>query len=179
MPVDYQQQKLAVQLTTPFGPNNLLVRTFHGEERISGLFHYRIEMFSEDPSLAFDTIVGKAITLQIAQSSGDTHCINGIVGTFAQTGSDGRVAFYTADVYPWLWLLTFSSGCKIYQNMSTPDIVKKVFGDLGFSDFQDKLTGSYEPREYCVQYRETAFTFVSRLLEQEGIFYFFTHDSSS
>ncbi len=179
MPVDYQQQNLAIQLTTPFGPNKLLVRNFQGEERISGLFHYRIEMFSEDFSLSFDTITGQPITLQIAQSSGDIHYVNGVVGTFSQTGSDGRVAFYTADIYPWLWLLTFSAGCKIYQNMSTPDIVKKVFQDLGFSDFEDKLTGSYQPREYCVQYRETAFSFVSRLLEQEGIFYFFTHDSSS
>lgn len=179
MPVDYQQQNLAIQLTTPFGPNKLLVRNFQGEERISGLFHYRIEMFSEDTSLPFDTITGKPITLQIAQSSDDIHYVNGVVGRFAETGSDGRVVFYTADVYPWLWLLTFSAGCKIYQNMSTPDIVKKVFQDLGFSDFQDKLTSSYQPREYCVQYRETAFSFVSRLLEQEGIFYFFTHDSSS
>ncbi len=166
-------------MTTPFGPDKLLVHSFEGTERVSGLFHYRIQMFSEDTALAFETIVGKSMTLEIAQSSGDSRCVNGIVSTFAQTGSDARVAFYTADVYPWFWLLTMNTGCAIHQNMSTPDIVKKVFQDLGFSDFTDKLTGSYQPREYCVQYRESAFDFVSRLLTQEGIFYFFTHDSSS
>lgn len=175
----YEQQNLSVQLTTPLGANKLLVRTFEGDERISGIFHYRLEMFSEDPALVFDDIVGKAVTLQIGQSSGDNHYINGIVGRFTQTGSDGRMVFYRADVYPWFWLLNFSAGCKIYQNKSTPDIVKQVFQDLGFSDFEDNLTRSYAPREYCVQYRETAFAFVSRLLEEEGIFYFFTHDSST
>lgn len=178
MPVTYEQENLSVQLTTPLGANKLLVRRFEGEERISGIFHYQFEMFSEDPALVFDDIIGKAITFQIGQSSGDNHYISGIVGRFAETGSDGRVVFYRADVYPWLWLLNFSAGCKIYQNKSTPDIVKQVFQDLGFSDFTDNLTRSYAPREYCVQYRETAFAFVSRLLEEEGIFYFFTHDDS-
>ena len=73
----------------------------------------------------------------------------------------------------WLWFLNLFSDCRIFQNKSVPDIVEQVFKDRGFSDYKLQLQGSYPEREYCVQYRETDFNFVSRLLEEEGIFYFF------
>ncbi|HEX4135064.1 MAG TPA: type VI secretion system tip protein TssI/VgrG [Bryobacteraceae bacterium] len=174
----WTQTARPVQITTPLS-STLLVRSFEGEEQLSGLFHYKVEMASSDAALDFTSIVGKSVTLTMQQASGDTHYVNGVVGQFRQSGCDEEFAYYTADIYPWLWMLTMSSNCAVYQNLSTPDIVKKVFSDLGFTDFTDKLTGSYQPREYCVQYRETAFAFVSRLMEQEGIFYFFTHDASS
>jgi type VI secretion system secreted protein VgrG len=177
--IGFQQTNLPIQITTPLGANKLLVRDYAGEESISGLFHYRVSMVSEDPLLPFESIVGKAVTLQIPQSSGDTHYINGIVGTFSQHGRDQRFVHYTAELHPWLWLLTMNVDCQIFQNMSTPDIVKKVFADLGFSDFKDQLKGAYLPREFCVQYRESSFAFISRLLEEEGIYYFFEHTSSS
>lgn len=123
--------------------------------------------------------MGKTVTLAIPQSSGDTHNINGVVGRFVQLNSDSRFTYYAADLYPWLWMLTHSRSCAIYQNMSTPDIIKQVFSDLGFSDFKDSLTGTYQAREYCVQYRETNFAFISRLMEEEGICYFFTHSASA
>ena len=82
---------------------------------------------------------------------------------------------YYAELRPWLWLLTHASGCQIFQDMSTPEILEKVFQDLGQSDFKKSLKGTYAKREYCVQYRETAFDFVSRLMEEDGIFYFFEH----
>ena len=69
---------------------------------------------------------------------------------------------------PWLWFLTRTADCRIFQNKSVPDIIEQIFKDLGFSDFKMKLQGSYEPREYCVQYRETDFNFVSRLMEEGG-----------
>jgi type VI secretion system secreted protein VgrG len=175
----YQQAHLPVTITTPLGPDKLLVRSFEGEEHVSGLFHYRLELVSEDPAVAFDGILGKRVTLNIPQSSGDVHSINGVVGRFVQTGRDDRFTYYSADLRPWLWLLTMSADCRIFQNMTAPDIVKKVFSGLGFSDFQDKLTGSYQPREFCVQYRESAFAFVSRLMEEEGFYYFFSHSGSS
>jgi type VI secretion system secreted protein VgrG len=175
----FQQTNLPVKITTPLGDNKVLVRTYSGEEHLSGLFHYRLGLASEDAQLAFSNIVGKSVTLQIPQSSGDIHNINGVVGRFVQSGRDSRLVYYVAEIHPWLWLLTMSADCRIFQNMSTPDIVKKVFSDLGFSDFKDSLTGTYQPREFCVQYRETAFAFVSRLMEEEGIFYFFSHDASS
>ena len=76
---------------------------------------------------------------------------------------------------PWLWLLTQTADCRIFQNMTVPDIIQKIFKDLGFTDFKLNLAGRFQPREYCVQYRETDFNFVSRLMEQYGIFYFFEH----
>ena len=175
----FQQTHRPAKITTPLGENKVLVRSYTGEEHLSGLFHYRIALASEDAQLTFSSMVGKSVTLQIPQSSGDIHNINGVVGRFAQSGRDSRLVYYVADIHPWLWLLTLSADCKIFQNMSTPDIVKKVFTDLGFSAFKDSLTGTYQPREFCVQYRETAFAFVSRLMEEEGIFYFFSHDASS
>lgn len=175
----FEQTNLPITIDTPLGANALLVRSVEGDEAVSGLFHYRLELASENPSLAFADILAKPVTLHVPQSSGDTHYLNGIVTRFVQSGQDQRFAFYSAEIRPWLYLLTMSAGCAIYQNMSAPDIIKQVFQDLGFSDFTDKLTGTYTARDYCVQFRETAFAFISRLMEQEGIFYFFAHDSSS
>ncbi len=175
----FTQTTRPVQIATPLGPDKFIVRSFKGEEFVSGLFHYHVELFSQDASVDFSALLGKSATLSIPQSSGDIHHINGVVGRFVQLNSDDRFTYYAADLYPWLWMLTHSRSCAIYQNMSTPDIVKQVFSDLGFSDFKDSLTGSFQPREYCVQYRESAFAFVSRLMEQEGIFYYFTHGAST
>src|SRR5262249_49957139 len=86
-------------------------------------------------------------------------------------------ASYFATLVPWLWTLTRTSDCRIFQNLPVPDIIAKIFKEYGFSDFANRLYGSFEPREYCVQYRETDFNFVSRLMEEEGIFYFFEHEA--
>ena len=76
---------------------------------------------------------------------------------------------------PWLWLLTRTSDCRIFPKMTPLDIIKQVFSDRGFSDFRDATTGSPPTLEYCVQYRETDFNFVCRLMEEYGIYYFFEH----
>ena len=175
----FVQTALPVQLTTPFGPNKLLVRSYRGEEGISELFRYDLELYSEDAALDFTQIVGKAVDLQIQLSDGSFHYVNGIVGRFTQAGRDHRFTTYLAELHPWLWMLTMSADCRIFQNKNSLDIVKEVFSGLGFSDFSDKTTGTLSTREYCVQYRETAFAFVSRLLEEEGISYYFTHDAST
>src|SRR5262249_12579214 len=105
---------------------------------------------------------------------------NGVVSRFAASGAQfhGR-RVYRAEVVPWLWFLTRTANCRIFQNLSVPDIIEKVFKDFGFqpnTNYKLALDGSYEPREYCVQYRETAFNFISRLAEHEGIYYFFKHE---
>src|ERR1700733_4636444 len=174
----FVQTALPVRITTPFGANKLLVRSFRGEEAISELFRYDLELYSEDASLDFTQIVGKAVTLQIQLSDGSFQYVNGIVGRFTQAGRDERFTTYLAELHPSLWMLTMSTDCRIFQNKNSLDIVKQVFSGLGFSDFSDKTTASLSSREYCVQYRETAFAFVSRLLEEEGISYYFDHDAS-
>jgi type VI secretion system secreted protein VgrG len=76
---------------------------------------------------------------------------------------------------PWFWFLTRTADCRIFQNQKVPDIIKSVFRYNGMSDFKDLLTGVYRDWVYCVQYRETGFNFISRLMEQEGIYYYFEH----
>jgi type VI secretion system secreted protein VgrG len=168
-----------ILLTTPLGADKLLLRYFEGEERISEPFHFSLDLVSQDSAIDFTQLVGKSVTLAISLAGGETQYLNGIVGRFVQTGGDARFTTYHADVRPWFWLLTMNSDNRIFQNMTAPDIIKKVFSDAGFTDFTDSLTGTYAQREYCVQYMESHFNFVSRLMEEEGIFYFFTHDTSS
>lgn len=171
----YVQDALKLKVSTPLGPNKLLLRSIRGEERISGLFQFTLEMASEDKAVDFQAIVGKPVTVTLRLSDDTKHHINGIVGRFVQEETNLRLTTYYAEIHPWLWLLTKTSDCRIFQNKNVPDIMKTIFGDLGFTDFRDALKGSYKPREYCVQYNETAFNFVSRLMEEEGIFYFFEH----
>jgi type VI secretion system secreted protein VgrG len=171
----FTQTNQNISVSTPFGTDKLLLRRFDGEERISDLFRFTLEMQAEDKNLDFAKIVGKSATITAKLGDGSKRYINGIVGRFVQAGSDARFTTYRADLYPWLWLLTMSADCRVYQKKSVIDIVTALFTELGFTDYKNSTTGTYKPLEYCVQYNETAFAFVSRLLEQHGIFYFFTH----
>jgi type VI secretion system secreted protein VgrG len=173
----YVQDNLKLKVSTPLGPNKLLLRAFRGEERISGLFQFTLEMVSEDDAIDFQAIVGKAVTITLNLSNNTEHYLNGIVGRFVQEETNLRLTRYFAEIHPWLWLLTKTSDCRVFQNKSAPDIIESVFSDLGFSDFRNDLKANYDKRDYCVQYNETAFNFVSRLMEEEGIFYYFEHGS--
>lgn len=171
----YSQDTLNLSVSTPLGKDKLLMKAFSGEERISGLFHFRLEMVSTDDSLDFSAIVGQSITITLKLNDGGTHYFNGLVGRFMQEDSNVRLTTYYAEIHPWLWMLTKTKDCRIFQNQSVPDIIKAIFSDLGFTDFRDDLKNTYTARDYCVQYDESAFNFVSRLMEDEGIFYFFEH----
>ena len=175
----YQQTSSPILISTPFGDNKVLVESLEGEEKISGLFHYRVDLISEEPSLDFSTIVGQSVTITIPLANEEKVYRHGVVGRFRLAEAGKNFTRYVADLYPWLWLMTMNADCQIFQNKTVPEIIKQVFGDLGFSDFTDKLTGTYDPREYCVQYMESSFAFVSRLMEEEGIFYFFQHEDGS
>ena len=173
----YIQDNLKLKITTPLGDNKLLLRAFHGEESISGLFHFTLEMVSEDNALDFSAIVGKPVTVTLTLGNDTEHYLNGIVGRFVQEETNLRLTRYFADIHPWLWLLTKTTDCRIFQNKTTPEIIESIFSDLGFTDFRNDLKSTYDKREYCVQYNETSFAFVSRLMEDEGIYYFFEHSS--
>ena len=160
---------------TALGADALLLRSFHGEEALSSLFSFRLEMASETADLDFEAIVGQSATITVQLSDGSERYINGIIGRFVQAGKDAGFTYYYADLHPWLWLMTMSADCKIFQQQATPDILAAMFSELGFADYEDRLTGSYAEREFCVQYNETAFDFVSRLMQEEGIHYFFEH----
>jgi type VI secretion system secreted protein VgrG len=179
----YTQENRFIRIDTPLGVDELLLHSFNGEEGVSRLFHFQLRMHSENRSIPFDSIVGKKATVTVFLPDRSRRYINGIISSFSQGGSSPleggasptHFTSYYATLVPWLWNLTRTSDCRIFQNMSVPDIITKIFKEHGFSDFANRLYGAFEPREYCVQYRETDFDFISRLMEEEGIFYYFEH----
>ncbi len=116
------------------------------------------------------------MTISLRQPDESYRYLNGVISRFAQQATEERFTSYSAEMVPWLWFLTRNADCRIFQNKSIPDIITEVFNGLGFNDYTNSLQGSYDPREYCVQYRESDFNFVSRLMEEYGIFYFFKHE---
>ncbi|HYG86101.1 MAG TPA: type VI secretion system tip protein TssI/VgrG [Azospirillum sp.] len=180
MTTRFSQAGQYLSITTPLGTDALALRTIVGEERLSSLFTYRVTMISSDDDIAFDQIVGKPVTITVTLGDRESkRYINAIVGRFELTHIDERslVAHYEAELHPWLWMLTHSGDCRIFQEKTVPEIVEAVCQSAGFTDIKKSLTGTYEPREYCVQYRETDYNFVARLLEEEGIFYYFAHEN--
>ena len=167
-----------IAVGTPLGDDVLLMRSFQFTERLGRPFEMVLDMLSTQSNIDFSKIVGQNVTVRIQKPvDNQPRYFNGIVRQFSQVGASGRLTNYKALVVPWLWLLTRTSDCRIFQEMTVPDIIKKVFRDHGFTDFDDRLSGSHRKWEYCVQYRETDFNFVSRLMEQEGIYYYFTHEN--
>jgi type VI secretion system secreted protein VgrG len=175
--MSYTQDNRIISIDTPLGKDVLLLHGFSAQEGISRLFRISAELLSENASIDFTKIIGQQVCISLTLADGSKRYFNGRVSRFAQTGMDERFTHYYAEIVPWLWFLTRRADCRIFQNMTIPDIVTKVFKDRGFGDFRNSLQGSFEQREYCVQYRETDFNFVSRLMEQYGIYYFFEHEN--
>src|ERR1700694_1930373 len=164
---EYSQEGRIIAVNTPLGEDALLLQRLAGVEGISRLYTFHLDLLSENPSISFTDIVGKGAAIRIRLAGGETRYVNGFVSRFMQTGRDQRFTHYEAQIVPWLWFLTRNANCRIFQNKPVVEIIKKVFQDHGFGGyFKDKTQGSYEPREYVVQYRETDFNFVSRLMEE-------------
>src|SRR6266704_396612 len=173
----YTQDNRFIGVDTPLGKDVLLLSGLTGSEGISRLFSFELDLLSENPSISFDQIVGQKVTIRINLTDSKRY-INGYVSRFAQAGSDHRLTRYRMEIVPWLWFLTRRANCRIFQNKKITDIIKKVFSDSaysGISEHKIEAQDNFEPREYCVQYRETDFNFVSRLMEQYGFYYFFEH----
>lgn len=171
MPLPQTNRLLTV--STPLGADAVLLVGFSGREELSRPFSFTLDLVTNRPIAPAD-FVGQPVGWSVVYPDESPRLFHGRVKSLAVGPLVGRgLRSYRAEVVPWLWFLTRTTDCKIFQNQSVPDIIKAVFSALGFGDFRDALTGSYSPREYCVQYRETAFAFVSRLMEEEGIFYTF------
>ena len=181
----YSQDNRLIAIDTPLGKDVLLLAGFSGEDCISRLFSFELEMISENHGISFEDIVGKSVTVSVVLSSGDKRFFNGIISRFAQgrgggeKGGDPRFSCYRATMVPWMWLLTRTSDSRIFQNLSVPDIVEKILKENNLTDYRIRLQGRYEKRDYCVQYRETDFDFISRLMEEEGVHYFFEHENGA
>ena len=177
----HTQENRLITLTTPLGDDKLLLAGFSGHEAISRLFSFHLDLLADktDPAfqeIEFSAIIGKSVTITINQSDDTPRYFNGLVSRFSQSGGDATFQRYQMEVVPWTWMLTRYADCKIFHNKTVGDIIQKVFSDRSFTDFKVSLSATYTPLEYCVQYRETDFNFISRLMEQNGIFYFFMHE---
>src|SRR5262245_35122635 len=167
------QTSQPLQLTTPLGRDALLLVGFTGREGLSQLFHFQLDLLAENRrDIAFDQLLGQKATISLALGGGKSRHFNGIVSRFSQGARDATFTAYRMEVVPQLWLLTRRAQCRIFQHQTVPDILKRVLAGL---DVRFDLQGTFHPRNYCVQYRETDFAFASRLMEEEGLFYFFKH----
>ncbi len=147
------QQDRLVSLATPLGKDVLLVESLEGTESVSALFRFQLALVSEKRDIALKDLVGQNVTLVIELVGKKMRYFNGFVSRFSQGDVDSRVSHYYLEVVPWLWFLTRTADCRIFQRKTVPDIIQQIFKDLGFTDF--KL----------------------RLMEEEGIFYFFEHQN--
>jgi type VI secretion system secreted protein VgrG len=170
------QSERFIGVTTPLGGDELLFRKMTAFESLGRLFEVRLELLSESETINLDDVLGQDMTVRMQVQDGSDRYFHGFCSEFSQSGRLGRYVTYEATLRPWLWFLTRTADCRIFQEMTVPDIIKDVFREHGFSDFEESLSKSYREWEYCVQYRETDFNFVSRLMEQEGIYYFFKHE---
>lgn len=169
-----------------FGVNTVLgedVLVFHrmvGSEQIGQLFEYNLELLSEKTDIQSARLLGTNMTvrMQLPESrKAGIRYFNGFVTRFSYLGMRGmRYGVYGVTLSPWLWFLTRTSNCRIFQGQNVPNIIKTLFAQYDVADFKTALNGQYRDWEYCVQYRETDFNFISRLMEQEGIYYYFKHD---
>jgi type VI secretion system secreted protein VgrG len=164
-----------ITVETPLG-DTLVFRAMKCTEKLSSLFEYTLDLLNDDDELKLADLLGQPVTVHLELGHGKERTFNGFVTDLALAGTVGSRVLYRATVRPWLWFLTRTANCRIFQRMTAPDIVKQVFRDAGFSDFEDQIGATYPTWDFVVQYRETDFNFVSRLLERVGIYYYFKHD---
>jgi type VI secretion system secreted protein VgrG len=169
------QETKVMEISTPLGDDVLLMRSMSATESLGQLFEFNISALSTDKAIAVDGLLGKPITVKLELPDDSIREFSGIVTRFSQVGFVGRLNEYNLIVSPWLWLLTRTHDCRVFQSKTVPEIIKQIFEKYS-SDFSDQLTATYTARDYCVQYRESDFNFVSRLMEQEGIYYYFKHE---
>ncbi len=175
----YAHTNRILSLTSPLGTDKLLVESFRGEEAISELFDFEVEVLAE-PSTAVSAsaLIGKRVTVDLqVDDSGTTRSFNGIVASLESYGGDLDFNTYRLRMVPMMWLLSLNTNTRVFQGMTVVDIVKKVLTPYSITP-TDNTQATYTALEYCTQYRETDLAFVRRLMEQHGIFFFFTHTSS-
>jgi type VI secretion system secreted protein VgrG len=174
------QQSRAMGVNTVLGEDELVLISMSGSEALGRMPKYELILGSESFDIELEQVVGQRIAVWIELENDVRRYFNGVVSEFQYEGQgQDQMARYHAVMVPWLWLLTRTSDCRIFQDKTIPEIIEEVFRDNGQSDFEDRLRGSHEPWNFCVQYRETDFNFVSRLMEQEGIYYYFTHEEEN
>jgi type VI secretion system secreted protein VgrG len=166
----------SMEIQTPLGDDVLLFHRLHAREELSRSSDFQLELLSaQKEPINFDEILGKNVTVRVKLQDDSIRHFNGFVTRFAAGGRMGRYLRFTATVSPWAWFMTRTADCRIFQDKTVREILEEVFADHPMADFKFELMESYEKWTYCVQYRETDFNFVSRLMEHEGIYYYYRH----
>lgn len=172
------QKSRLFQLKTPLGKDVLMLRRLAGSEALGRPFEWDLELLSERGDIQAEQLLGHKASVELTLPGGKKRYFHGYVTEFGQEGWSQRYNCYRAVLRPWYWLLTRTADCRIFQDMTVPQIFEQVVKQYSFTDYSLKLSGTYQARDYCVQYRETDFDFLSRLLEEEGLYYFFEHSDS-
>ncbi len=172
---EYSQTGRPLRVDSKLGTDVLLLAGLEGRESVSGLFEFRLSLLSANPGINSRDMLGSAMVVSIDLPDGSTRKIHGLVRRFAQLERTELLTAYEAEIVPWLWLLSLHRDSRVFQEMTALEIIEQVFHDRKQSDFEIRCSGSFPKREYCVQYGESDLDFVSRLMEAEGIFYFFEH----
>ncbi|WP_420006743.1 type VI secretion system Vgr family protein [Arenibacterium sp. LLYu02] len=171
-------EKDVVWMSGSYSVEGLMMRRAIVREGLSKLTETTIQFQSRNTAVSLDDLVGQTMCLHVLTEAGKEQKFSGLCVSVENFGVQEGYTQFVAEVRPWLWLLTRTQNSRVFQNMKTPDIIKKVFSDHGFSDVTDKLSGTYIPREYCLQYRETDYDFICRLMEDEGIYFFFDSNTT-
>lgn len=172
----YTQTHRLASLSTPLGADVFLLNRAHVDEAVSGMFTITLDVQSERDDLTALAVIGQPAEITLDLADGERRVWHGLVSGFAHVATRQRFASYRLEVRPWLWLLGKRIDSRIFQRQSVPEIVTSVFARAGQRDFELRLSREYPARIYCCQYRESDLAFVSRLLEDEGIFTFFVHE---
>lgn len=175
-----------MKLTGPLPDNKLFIKAARIQEGMSQIAEIAVDFMSPDRALNLADLVGRPFTVKV--KTGDTDGGGSASGTgtgdwrqFMGTcieaqhlGLHQGYGFYALQLRPWLWFLTKTVNCRIFQNVHAVDIIKQIFADRGFTDYTISASRTPQARVYCVQYNETDFDFISRLMEEEGIYYYST-----
>jgi type VI secretion system secreted protein VgrG len=165
------------ELDSPLA-GDLLFRQLSAQESISEPFTYSITAFSSKPDIKFDALLGEHVTVRMhvaPEVSGEPRFFDGLVEQVSLVGQSGKFYEYQIIARPWFWFLSQTQDCKVFQNQTVIEIIKEVLKDHPIAAIEDRTTTGFTPWVYCVQYRESDFNFLSRLMEQEGIAYYFAH----
>ncbi len=170
-----QQDRIA-KLHSPLPEGTVAIHRFHGHEALSRHSTYSLDLYGTRASIDFDALLGRKIAIEIEIYKDPPRFFNGVITDAEWIGERDDYYYFRMTLRSWTWLLARTTDCRIFSDMSVTDIIAAVLGDHGFATHAFRTTATYPQLPYCVQYRESDYAFVSRLMEAFGLYFFFEHD---
>jgi type VI secretion system secreted protein VgrG len=175
--VHYTQTNRPLAITTSLKPDALLLEGFRGTTALSELFHYELDLLApRGASVPLEKLLGQDVSVRLLPADGIARHFHGFISKLSRGRRDAEFTRYRAEFVPRLWLLTRNLQYRIFQQQTVPEILAAMLTPLR-PNVELAFTAVYHARDYCVQYRESDFAFISRLMEEEGIFYYFKHSA--